>query len=608
MWRLTSSSRDPVKEKQRDERNDGSIRGIVVSLRTLGVSSLLPSLILLVVSSFIAGAAQSGILVILSEFAVASAQGKKSLDLHGYSLSIGGAVVACVILLVIFASVSLVASLVSSSMSSQALKASRQTVIRTFFGASWRIQSEERLGHVQQLLTVNCDTIGSIVLAMASGLQSLSIVLAMLIAAFIVSPIASGTVLLVGILLVVSLRPFNKLSRRASEELSKKSQSMATLVTEYTRLTRDFRILGVEREAMTDMYQRNVESAVSFRRNRRLGQLTPVLYQTFAFAFIIGGLAVLSGSTSVDLATTGAVLLIILRSLTYGSNIQSTIQQLHSYEGFVGDIKQDLERYSGSQQEDTKSETPTEFSINFENVYFSYDGKEPVLQDVSFSVPSGSIVGVVGRSGSGKTTLSQLILGLRQASQGGVMIGNVAPSNVAKGYGRSPLAMVAQDPVLLQGSIAMNIAFFRDVCSQEIESVAHAAHLHEDIMSMPSGYETLVGEAGSSISGGQRQRLAIARALLGVPRVLVLDEPTSALDGRSERLVRRTLVELRGAMTIIVISHRLAMIEDCDLLLVLEKGRVADFGSREDVLAREPFQRVAESAVESAGSAVRSDV
>ncbi len=595
MWGLNSRSRDPGKKKWRDERNDGSIRGIIVSLRILGVSSLVPSLFLLVSSSFIAGIAQSGILVILSELAVASAQRKKSLHVHGYSASFGEAIAICAILLLLFASTSMVAALTSSSMSSRALMAARQTIIRHFFGASWPIQSEERLGHVQQLLTVNCETIGYIVLGMASGLQAFSTVLAMLIASFIVSPITAATVLLVGILLIFSLRPFNKLSARASAQLSKSSRSMATLVTEYTRLTREFRILGVEQEAIAELYQHNVESAISFGRNRRLAQLTPVLYQTAALAFIVGGLAVLSGHTSVNLASTGAVLLIILRSLTYGSNIQSTIQQLHANQGFVGDIRRDLARYSAS-QEHAKSESPTDFSIDFNNVSFSYDGKDLVLEDVSFSVPSGKIVGIVGRSGSGKTTLSQLILGLRRPSQGSVMIGNVAPSNVARDHGKSPIALVAQDPVLLQGSVALNVAFFRDVSLQQIESVVHAAHLDEEIMSMPRGYETLVGEGGSSMSGGERQRLAIARALVGAPRVLVLDEPTSALDGRSESLVRRTLTELRGAMTIIVISHRLAMVEDCDLLLVLEKGRVADFGLREDVQARKPFQRAAESA------------
>ena len=285
----------------------------------------------------------------------------------------------------------------------------------------------------------------------------------------------------------------------------------------------------------------------------------------------------------------------VLRSLTYGSTIQSTIQQRHSYEGFVADIRGDLSRYSASQEEIAKPEIPTDFSITFEDVSFSYDGKDPVLQNVSFSIPSGKIVGVVGRSGSGKTTLSQLILGLRQPSQGSVMIGNVAPSNVAKGHGVSPLALVAQDPILLQGSIGSNIAFFREASLDEIEAAAVAAHLHDDILAMPGQYEALVGNAGSSISGGERQRLAIARALMGSPRVLVLDEPTSALDGRSESLVRRTLMELRGTMTVIIISHRLATVEDCDLLLVLEKGRVADYGLREDVVLKAPFRRVAEA-------------
>ena len=150
-------------------------------------------------------------------------------------------------------------------------------------------------------------------------------------------------------------------------------------------------------------------------------------------------------------------------------------------------------------------------------------------------------------------------------------MGDVPAASVAKGNGASPVALVAQEPILLQGSIASNISFFRDVSQEQIENASRAAHLHEDVVMMPQSYETLVGEGGGALSGGQRQRLAIARALVGSPRVLVLDEPTSALDGRSEKLIRRTLSELRGHVTVIVISHRLATVEDCDLLLVLEQ-------------------------------------
>ncbi len=193
-----------------------------------------------------------------------------------------------------------------------------------------------------------------------------------------------------------------------------------------------------------------------------------------------------------------------------------------------------------------------------------------LLKNVSFYIPSGKILGVVGRSGSGKSTLSQLVLGMRMPSHGHAFVGDVPASSIRKGNGTSPIALVAQESILLQGSIASNISFFRNVSQEQIEIASRAAHLHEDVVGMPRSYETPVGEGGGSLSGGQRQRLAIARALVGSPRVLVLDEPTSALDGRSESLVRRTLSELRDHVTVIVISHRLATVEDCDLLLVLE--------------------------------------
>jgi ABC-type multidrug transport system fused ATPase/permease subunit len=197
----------------------------------------------------------------------------------------------------------------------------------------------------------------------------------------------------------------------------------------------------------------------------------------------------------------------------------------------------------------------------------------------------------VGRSGSGKTTVSQLLLGLRRPSRGRLAIGEVEAWKITSSEGASPIALVAQEPVLLQGSVAWNIAFFRTVSQEQIENAALAAHLHEEISTMPNGYETAVGEGGASLSGGQRQRLAIARALIGQPRLLLLDEPTSALDRRSEQLLRETLAELRGRVTVVVISHRLATIEDCDLLLVLENGRVADFGPGREVQAGKGFRR-----------------
>ena len=226
------------------------------------------------------------------------------------------------------------------------------------------------------------------------------------------------------------------------------------------------------------------------------------------------------------------------------------------------------------------NQVPETFDVTFDGVSFAYDSGPEALKNVSFYIPSGKILGVVGRSGSGKSTLSQLVLGIRTPTHGHAFVGHVPASSIRKGNRTSPIALVAQESILLQGSIASNIAFFRNVSQEKIEMASRAAHLHEDVVGMPRSYETPVGEGGGSLSGGQRQRLAIARALVGSPRVLVLDEPTSALDGRSESLVRRTLSELRDHVTVIVISHRLATVEDCDLLLVLDGGRLADSATR----------------------------
>jgi ABC-type multidrug transport system fused ATPase/permease subunit len=183
---------------------------------------------------------------------------------------------------------------------------------------------------------------------------------------------------------------------------------------------------------------------------------------------------------------------------------------------------------------------------------------------------------------------------MRKPAAGDLLVGNVRPSELVLSGGASPLALVAQDPVLLQGSIEYNVSFLRDVSSAEVEQACKAAHLHEEIMAMPNGYASAVGEGGGQLSGGQRQRLAIARALVGNPRLLVLDEPTSALDGRSERLIRRTLDELRGTMTVVIISHRLATVDICNLILVLERGRLVDSGPSDVIQSGTAFRNVTE--------------
>ena len=171
-------------------------------------------------------------------------------------------------------------------------------------------------------------------------------------------------------------------------------------------------------------------------------------------------------------------------------------------------------------------------------------------------------------------------------------MGGVDAAAISKSDAHNTVALVPQEPVLLQGSIMDNINFFRDFEEDEVIEAAKRAHLHEDVTRMPEGYETFVGEGGGALSGGQKQRLAIARALIGTPKLIVLDEPTSAVDGRTEKLIRQTLSELRGHVTVVIISHRIETTSQCDLLLVLSEGKIADFGEREAVLAGPAYQSI----------------
>jgi ATP-binding cassette subfamily B protein len=568
------------------------------TLRFLGAASLGRQITWIALWSLVSGLSQAALLVLVSQLAVGSVQHDRRISIEGLHLTTDRAIAACFGVLILSFVASLIAAYAGSSMSRRALEAGRSKMIDAFFGASWAVQSEERLGHVQQLLTVNCENIGNVILTIASGLQSVLSVIALLGAAFVVDPLAAGVVLSFGLLLFVVLRPFNKWGRRAAAHLSDASNEMATHVTEYTRLAREFRLFGVERRATSQLHDSNHDAASAFQHSRNLSQVNPVIYQTLALAFVIGGIALLSHHGGNDLASTGAVLLLVLRSLSYGSAIQSISLQLSSFQAFLDRLRADLVRYLDKPEAQGPKRVPNSFGLAFRDVTYSYDGRINALSNVSFELAQGDFLGVLGRSGSGKTTLSQIVLGMRRPAGGAALLGDVAVSDIATTDGGSPVALVAQEPVLLRGSISANIAFFRDIPQATIETAARDAHLHEDITGMPGGYETSVGEGGSAISGGQRQRLAIARALVGAPRLLVLDEPTSALDGRSESLIRQTLGELRGRVTMVVISHRLATIEDCDRLLVLEKGQVADFGPRQEVQAREPYRRVAEAALD----------
>ena len=224
--------------------------------------------------------------------------------------------------------------------------------------------------------------------------------------------------------------------------------------------------------------------------------------------------------------------------------------------------------------------------LRFENVHFAYEADRPILHGVSFTIPAGKTVAVVGPSGSGKSTLARLLFRFYDVQQGAVRIGGQDIRAVQQSSLRRAIGIVPQDTVLFNDTVAYNIAYGRPGASQaEIEDAARAARIHDFIASTPKGYGTMVGERGLKLSGGEKQRVAIARTLLKNPLILVFDEATSALDSANERAIQAELASAAQNKTTLVIAHRLSTVVDAHEILVMDAGRIVERGTHAQLLA-----------------------
>lgn len=223
-------------------------------------------------------------------------------------------------------------------------------------------------------------------------------------------------------------------------------------------------------------------------------------------------------------------------------------------------------------------------AVAIRHLDFAYNPGQPVLHDLSLEIAPGDFVGIVGHTGSGKSTLLSLLLRFYPAPHGSITIHGMALDDIDNERFRAEVGLVPQDPFLLAASARENIDMGRGLSQQQIETAARAAHAHDFIMALDRGYDTELGEGGSRLSVGQKQLIAIARALAGQPRILLLDEATSHIDSQTEQIVQLALDELRGQVTVIAIAHRLSTIRDADRIIVLNHGRITETGPHEALM------------------------
>ena len=292
-------------------------------------------------------------------------------------------------------------------------------------------------------------------------------------------------------------------------------------------------------------------------------------------------------------------------TLTLGDLVMVNAFLLQMFQplGFLGvmyrEIKQsitDVERmfallHRPREVEDATNARPLNInggSVSFEHVSFSYNTDRAILHDVSFTIPSGKTVAAVGASGAGKSTLARLLFRFYDVNEGSIKIDNQDIREVSQDSLRASIGVVPQDTVLFNDSIYYNIAYGRPAASRdEVVDAARAAHILKFIETLPQGWDTVVGERGLKLSGGEKQRVAIARTLLKNPVILILDEATSALDTKTEKAIQAELLEIARSRTSLIIAHRLSTVVEADEILVIEAGRIIERGRHGELLAKD---------------------
>jgi subfamily B ATP-binding cassette protein MsbA len=343
----------------------------------------------------------------------------------------------------------------------------------------------------------------------------------------------------------------------------------------------DYEIERFSRENMTNFRAQMKNTQVS-------ATLTPVVEFVAAVGVTgiiwYGGYEVVNGNL-----TAGA----LIAFLVYAVNLANPIKRISRVYGTIQKALAAAERVFEimDMQPDVKEkpsakELPViEGNLEFKNVVFEYKEGERALSDISFTAKAGQMIALVGPSGAGKSTIASLVPRFYNVTSGEILIDGTDITDVTLKSLREQIGLVPQETVLFNGTIYDNILYGRlDATREEIIAAAKSANAHDFIMSMPSGYDTIIGERGSSLSGGQRQRVAIARAILKNPRILILDEATSALDTESEKIVQSALDKLMVGRTSLVIAHRLSTILSADCILVLDKGKIAERGTHEELL------------------------
>ena len=370
-------------------------------------------------------------------------------------------------------------------------------------------------------------------------------------------------------------RPVSRLTRRHSSVYVEANSEYTEDVARMADMSMELRVFGVESQILGALDRSAATVNDSLRRTRFVARLGTTLYRDVAVLFLVAAVAALNLAGADRIVEVGAVALLIVRSLGYATLVQSAGQQVSELAPNLEMLRARLERLESSREPVGVRVVGSFDTIELVDVGYSYDDRIPAISDVNLTIPRGEVLGVVGPSGSGKSTLLQVLLRLRLPGSGAVLVDGVDYTTIDRTSWSRLVAVVPQEPQLIEASIADNIAFLRpEVTRDDVERAAEAAQFAAEVHELPDGFDTVLGPRGTGLSVDRSNGSRFARALAGEPQLLILDEPTSALDGESERRIRDTIGELKGQITLVIVAHRLSTLDVCDRVITITDGRV----------------------------------
>jgi ABC-type multidrug transport system fused ATPase/permease subunit len=467
----------------------------------------------------------------------------------------------------------------------------RMELFDAFTRASWSEQSQDREGYLQELVT------NQVAQAIQTSIQAATLVVAglaflvLVASALALNVLAALVVLLASTGIFAVLRPLSTMGGRQGRALSRESLDYAGGVNEAVRIAEEAHVFGAGPALRACSDALVAPLSISFFRINFLARLVPGTYQGLIYLLVMAALAVLYLVGSAQVASLTAVVLLLVRAGMYGQQAQTAYTALRQAIPYLERLDQAKLRYLSSSPARGQRTLEAVRSIAFERVSFGYVPGTSVLTDVEFEVTAGEAIGIVGPSGAGKSTLLQLLLRLRSPDDGRYLINGVLANEFQQEHWQLRLAYVPQVPRLLHASVTDNIRFFRALDFDAVQHAARLAGIHDDIMAWSNRYETLIGPRADGVSGGQQQRICLARALAGNPDLLVLDEPTSQLDPHSEWLIQESLTALKHQLTLFIVAHRISTLDICERVMVIVSGRLEAFDRVDQLRANNEYYR-----------------